>query len=106
MTQSSDTPQDKRPAHKDRVVDMLSSDGSALAKYQTVFVGRSGLWPTLRYDLTMMLVSGMRGALGFALRKMLYARLLGEVGAGVTFGRSVSLALPQPDVVGAQRDHR
>lgn len=73
---------------------MLSSDGSALAKYQTVFVGRSGLWPTLRYDLTMMLVSGMRGALGFALRKMLYARLLGEVGAGVTFGRSVSLRCP------------
>ncbi|MBT52857.1 MAG: acetyltransferase [Mameliella sp.] len=98
MTQRPDTLpetiQQEPPAHKDRVVDLLNSEGSALSKYQTVFVGVHGLWATVRYDLTMMLASGMRGALGFALRKALFPRLLGAAGAGVTFGRSISLRCP------------
>ena len=94
MTQSPNTSHDQRPAQKDRVVDLLSSKGSALSKYQTVFVGVRGLWPTVRYDLIIMLASGMRGAPGFALRKALYPRLLGKMGTGVTFGISISLRCP------------
>ena len=48
------------PAEKDRVVDMLGSEASALSKYQSVFVGREGLLATLKYDLVMMLASGTR----------------------------------------------
>ena len=63
MTQTTDTPMSTAPAEKDRVVDMLGSEASALSKYQSVFVGREGLLATLKYDLVMMLASGTRGAL-------------------------------------------
>ncbi len=94
MTQTTDTPMSTAPAEKDRVVDMLGSEASALSKYQSVFVGREGLLATLKYDLVMMLASGTRGALGLALRKTLYPGLFGRIGAGVTFGRAISLRCP------------
>lgn len=96
---SSPSPEPPQPSGeyaiaKDRVVEMLSSETSALKKYQIVFVGAPGLWATLKYDAIMMLAAGMRGALGFALRKVLFAKLLGRAGRGMNFGRSISLRCP------------
>lgn len=79
---------------KDRVVEALSGQGSALEKYRTFFVGRPGLGPLLRYELAMMVAAGTRGALGFALRKALFPKLFSACGSGVNFGRNLSLRCP------------
>lgn len=73
---------------------MLSAEGSALKKYQAFFVGRPGLLPMLRYDLTIMLASGLGGSLGYALRKKLFPGLFAQIGRGVNFGRNLSLRCP------------
>lgn len=79
---------------KDRVVAALSEDGSHLKKYQKFFVGSESFGAFLRYELTMLLAAGTRGALGFALRKSLFPRLFGHVGRGVNFGRDITLRCP------------
>jgi len=79
---------------KDRVVAALNAQGSALAKYQTFFIGSTGLMRLLRYELVMMLCAGMRGALGYALRKTLFPGLFGTAGRGMNFGRNLSLRCP------------
>ena len=79
---------------KDRVVEKLSSDGSALGKYSEFFVGRPGFLPFLKYELITMVATGTRGALGYMLRKLLLPSLLGSVGSGVNFGRGLSLRHP------------
>lgn len=88
-----DAPEHTDPA-KDRIVEALSGEGSALKKYQTFFIGRPGLGPLLRYEMTMMLAAGTRGALGYLLRKKLYPGLFARAGRGMNFGRDIALRCP------------
>lgn len=85
---------------KDRIVEELSGDGSPLKKYQAFFIGRSGLGALLRYELTIMLAAGTRGALGYLLRKKLYPGLFARAGRGMNFGRDVALRCPGRMVLG------
>lgn len=57
-------------------------------------MGRPGLAALMRYEVTMMLAAGMRGALGYVLRKKLYPGLFGAAGQGMNFGRDVALRCP------------
>jgi len=79
---------------KDRVVEALSGKGSALAKYKTFFVGDASTWALIRYELAILFAAPMPGALGFALRKVLFPGLFGRVGRGMNFGRNISLRCP------------
>lgn len=79
---------------KDRVIEALSKESSALRKYQRFFVGTSGIGPLLRYEAAMWLAVGMPGALGYAARKWFLPPLFGEVGKGVIFGRNLILRCP------------
>lgn len=79
---------------KDRVVEAVSGSGSALRKYQKFFIGEESLARMLRYEATMALAAGRRGAVGFALRKKLFPGLFHTVGQGVQFGRNLSLRCP------------
>lgn len=79
---------------KDRVVDALNDDSSALQKYQKFFVGNSSFSAFLRYEFAMMFAAGTRGALGFFLRKHLFPGLFAKTGKGVNFGRNISLRCP------------
>lgn len=88
MTDQRSTPE------KDRVVEALTGGGSAFEKYQTFFVGRSGIGTFLRYELAMLLAAPIPGALGFALRKVLLPGLFGQAGQGLNFGRNLSLRCP------------
>ena len=90
MTDASNAPDPE----KDRVVAALSTKGSALKKYQAFFVGQTGLGPLLRYELTMMLVSGLRGAVGYLLRKKLFPGLFASAGQEMNFGPNISLRCP------------
>ena len=88
------------PPAKDRVIDALSSEGSALQKYQTFFVGRTGLRALLRYEIAMLLAAQRAGALGYLLRKKLYPGLFGRAGRGLNFGRGLSLRCPSKMHIG------
>ncbi len=78
-----------------RIQDQLFDRGSsARQKYAHLVVGRPGLGPLLRYELTMLASQWVPGALGLALRKMLYPRLLGACGRNVVFGHNVVLRHP------------
>ncbi len=79
---------------KDRVVAALSSDGSALKKYQTFFVGETGLGKLFRYEMTMLFAAGVRGALGYLLRRKLFPGLMAGAGSGLNFGRDIVLRCP------------
>jgi len=80
---------------KDRIVEALGGDRSAIQKYGYFFVGATGVGSILKYDLIMFLAAGTRGALGYVLRKKLYAKLLERVGKNVNFGVNVSLRHPK-----------
>ncbi len=79
---------------KDQVVAALSAEGSALSKYQAFFIGETGLGRLLHYEAVTMLAAGLRGALGYALRKTLFPGLFGKAGRGVNFGRNLTLRCP------------
>jgi acetyltransferase-like isoleucine patch superfamily enzyme len=84
-----------------RIQDQLFERGvSAREKYARLVVGRRGLGPLLRYELTVLLSQSMPGALGLALRKWLYRGLLGRCGRNVVFGQNVVLRHPHKIWVG------
>jgi len=68
--------------------------GSALRRYQDLFVGSRSLWRLLIYELAVTGTSWVPGALGLVLRRFSYRLLLGAVGRGVSFGHGVMLRHP------------
>jgi acetyltransferase-like isoleucine patch superfamily enzyme len=64
---------------------------SALKRYRQIALGRSGLWSLVRYELIMMFIAPLPGAVGFALRRLLFPLILGEVGRKVIFGRNITI---------------
>ena len=59
-----------------------------------------------KYELIVIVAQARAGALGLALRKMLYPRLLGSCGRNVVFGQNVVLRHPHKIHIGRQRRHR
>lgn len=79
---------------KDHIVDRLSSEESALEKYQHFFVGRPGWGSFLRYEITTFFCADIRGSIGYLARKKLYPGLFAKAGKGMNFGRGISLRCP------------
>jgi acetyltransferase-like isoleucine patch superfamily enzyme len=63
-------------------------------RYAELVVGKPGLLALLKYELIVTLCAWVPGALGLALRSVLYPLLLGTAGRGVTFGVGVVLRHP------------
>jgi acetyltransferase-like isoleucine patch superfamily enzyme len=87
------------PAEPNRVIpraqeELLEPGASARTKYERLVVGRRGWGPLLAFELVMLLSQWVPGALGLALRKVLYPRLLGACGRNVIFGQNVVLRHP------------
>src|SRR4051794_9272887 len=84
-----------------RAQDQLFDAGtSAREKYASLVVGRPG-WPALvRHETVTMLSQHVPGALGLALRKILYPFLLGSCGRNVIFGQNVVLRHPHKIRIG------
>ena len=64
---------------------------SAMKRYQSLAIGTDSLWYLIKYELIVMFVSWLPGALGLVLRKFLYPRILGYVGKNVVFGSGISI---------------
>ena len=69
-------------------------------KYAALVVGRPGLFALLAYEFVITLAQPRAGALGLALRKMLYPLLLGACGRNVVFGQNVALRHPHKIRIG------
>ncbi len=80
------------PTAGSRIQDELSAPGrSSRAKYADLVIGRPGLGALIKHELVVLAAQGVPGALGLALRKILYPLLLGSCGRNVVFGQNVTL---------------
>jgi acetyltransferase-like isoleucine patch superfamily enzyme len=80
--------------------ELLDEGRSSASKYRDLFIGRKGLGAFLKYEFITLFVAPLPGALGLALRKVFFPRLLGGVGRGVVFGRNVTLRHPHKIRIG------
>ncbi|HEV3058168.1 MAG TPA: acyltransferase [Vicinamibacterales bacterium] len=86
----------------ERVQDQLfAPDKSIRDKYADLVVGRPGLAALIRYEAVVMLAQARAGAVGLALRKILYPALLGSCGRNVVFGQNVVLRHPHKIHIGS-----
>jgi acetyltransferase-like isoleucine patch superfamily enzyme len=85
-----------------RAQDQLFDAGqSAREKYAALVVGRPGWGALLKHEMIVVASQHVPGALGFALRKMLYPKLLGACGQNVIFGQNVVLRHPHKIRIGS-----
>jgi acetyltransferase-like isoleucine patch superfamily enzyme len=73
---------------------------SARAKYAALVIGKPGLGALIKHELITLIAQAKPGALGLALRKLLYPRLLGACGRNVVFGQNVVLRHPHKIRIG------
>ena len=86
----------------DKAQEQLFAAGkSSRAKYAEFVVGRPGLGALLKHELIVLAAQSVPGALGLALRKLLYPWLLGSCGRGVVFGQNVVLRHPHKIHIGS-----
>lgn len=74
--------------------ELLDKDRTLAGKYADIVVGRKGFLRLLKYEAIVAVCSGVPGAFGFFLRKILYPRLFAGVGRGVLFGRNIVIRHP------------
>lgn len=67
---------------------------SAREKYAEFVVGRPGWGALLKHEFIVQSAQAVPGALGLALRKAFYPKLLGSCGRNVVFGQNVVLRHP------------
>lgn len=79
---------------------VFSGKQSALGKYQTLMIGDRGLWALIKYEFIQLFVAPCPGALGIALRRLLYPLILGSVGRNVAFGANVTIRHPRKIHIG------
>jgi acetyltransferase-like isoleucine patch superfamily enzyme len=73
---------------------------SAREKYADLVVGRPGWGALIKHEIVTLTAQAMPGALGLALRKVLYPVLLGACGRNVVFGQNVVLRHPHKIRIG------
>ena len=81
-------------ASDDFLVRRQLQQGGAAGKYRELVVGRPGLLALAHYELVVLACSWVPGALGLALRRLLYPTLLGACGRKPVFGQNVVLRQP------------
>ncbi len=75
-----------------KVKDVLKSERkSAFRAYRDIYYGDQSLWHVIKAELIVTLTAGLSGALGLALRKLLYPSLFGHCGKKVVFGKNLTL---------------
>ncbi len=79
---------------------LFRQPGGARAKYSALIVGRPGWGALVKHELVVLLSQNVPGALGLALRKALYPRLLGRCGRNVVFGQNVVVRHPHKIRIG------
>ncbi len=73
---------------------------SPLSRYREITYGPGGWLGFLAFELVTTLVGPLPGALGMALRKLLYPPFFGCIGGGTVIGRGVTIRNPRAIKVG------
>jgi len=76
------------------------SSKSVLKKYQEVATGSGSLLELVRYELTILLLGNLPGAIGLLLRKIFYRGLFKSAGKNVLFGRGLTIRHPAKITIG------
>ena len=78
------------------LIDQLSQEEqSAARKYRSVAVGSDSWWALGQYEIITFCLASLPGALGLALRKLCYGRILAHIGKGSVIGPYVTLRCPR-----------
>ncbi|MCB0744180.1 MAG: acyltransferase, partial [Ignavibacteriae bacterium] len=64
-------------------------------KYMDMIIGSNSYMDLLKYELIMIFISRIPGALGVVLRSKFYPLLLGSVGSGTVFGTNIVFRHPK-----------
>jgi acetyltransferase-like isoleucine patch superfamily enzyme len=84
-----------------RIQDDLTRPGqSAREKYSALIIGQPGWAALISYEFVVLMSQSVPGALGLALRKVLYPFLLGACGRNVVFGQNVVFRHPHKIRIG------
>jgi acetyltransferase-like isoleucine patch superfamily enzyme len=84
-----------------RAADQLfATNQSPRQKYASLVVGRPGWGPLLKYEFVQQASQNVAGALGLALRKVMFPWLLGSCGRNVIFGQNVVIRHPHKIHIG------
>lgn len=73
---------------------MSGSGESGLRRYMKLVYGRNSLAGLLLFELVMLISNRRIGALGLALRRIMYPWVLGSVGRNVVFGSDITIRHP------------
>jgi len=79
---------------------LFSATQSSRQKYAALVVGRPGWGALLKYEFVQQVSQNVAGAVGLALRKVMFPWLLGACGRNVIFGQNVVLRHPQKIRIG------
>ena len=79
---------------------LVNSNVSPIRKYLALVIGRGSWLSLLKYEVIILMCSTTPGALGLALRKVLYPLLLGKCGRNVVFGANLVLRHPKKIIIG------
>lgn len=79
---------------------LVNSKVSPMRKYLSLVIGRGSWLSLMKYEVIILLCSGTPGALGLALRKLLYPLLLRQCGRNVVFGANLVLRHPKKIIIG------
>lgn len=77
-----------------KLKDAIGGGSSAAAAYFAVTYGPMPRWKAVLFEIVQLFLSGVPGALGYALRGVFYPPFLGGCGRKVLFGRHVTLRHP------------
>ncbi len=84
-----------------KIQDLITNQKkSKLKRYQELVVGTESLLDLIKYELIVLFISWIPGALGIFLRSKLYSVILGKVGSSVVFGTNIVLRHPQKIIMG------
>jgi acetyltransferase-like isoleucine patch superfamily enzyme len=87
-------------AKTDLQASLTDTGRSPLKKYMEMVLGDAGMSALLKYEFIMWLCNATPGAPGYFLRKLLYPKLLKQVGRGVVFGRNMTIRHPDKISIG------
>ncbi len=82
-------------------VSINTEKGSPLQRYRKRVAGKTSWGSFLAYELAVTLLVPVGGALGLLLRKVFFPGLFAHCGAGVVFGRHLTLRQPKKVSLGA-----
>jgi acetyltransferase-like isoleucine patch superfamily enzyme len=79
---------------------LFAAGTSSRAKYAALVVGRPGWGALLKHELVTIVAQARTGAVGLAVRRLMYPWLLGSCGRNVVFGQNVVLRHPHKIHIG------